>query len=197
MANRLSDLLSNILAVPKVMNPVNAGFASLKMMVATTSVLAADADAHVYPCFRVPSDWRLVDLWTFNDAITGGTDYDFGIYQSGDWNSADQAVVDKDIYVDGASFATARVFGVSVDPSLAARSNSDAVASLGSAKNMLGTISGGGALTGIQRFRAIWQDAALSAAPVPGTTYDLAWTANTVGTGAGTIITVGFFAANS
>lgn len=197
MANRLSDLMANLYpsSPPALFNEVNLGFAQVKFLVGTISVLAADNDGHIYPAFRVSSEWRLIDLWLFNDAITGGTDYDVGLYNAGNWNLADQTVRDRDIWVDGASMATARIFGISVDPALASRAASDAVASLGSAQNVLGTISGGGAITGIQRFRRVWEDAGLAAAPTPGTEYDVCITANTVGTGAGTIKLAGLFAA--
>lgn len=190
MANRLSDILSNMLAVPSVKNAVNLGHFIVKAAFGTTSVLAADGDGIIYPVFRVDADWRLLSLWTHNDAIAGGTDYDFGIYTAGDWNLADQAVKDKDIYVDGVSMATARNTFIHNDTAGAVE------ASLGSAGAVLGAVVGGGTITGIQRMRPIWQDAGLSAAPMPGTQFDLCWTGNTVGTGAGTILTIGLFAAN-
>lgn len=195
MANRLSNLLANVLAVPAVKNPISgaqaSGFGVVYGMVASISVLAADGDGIIYPCFRVDASWILKNLQIHNDAITGGTDYDFGGYVSGDWNQADQTVKDKDIYCDGISMATARNTFVHNDTAGAVE------ASLGSAGAVLGAVVGGGTITGIQRWRRIWQDLGDTVAPTPGTTYDLALTANTVGTGAGTILVCAEFIAGA
>jgi hypothetical protein len=198
VANRLSDLLANIYpsSPPALFNDVNLAFAQVKFCMGTISVLAADADAIIYPVFRVLADWRLIDLWVFNDAITSGTDYDIGLYNAGNWNLADQTVRDKDIWCDGLTMATARNFGVSVDPSIASRALSDDVAATGSGQNVLGrAMASSASITGIQRFRRVWEDAGLSAAPTPGTEFDVCVTANTVGSLAGTIKVAGLFAA--
>lgn len=191
MANRLSDLLANLYPAspPALFNDVNLGFAQVKFCMATISVLAADGDGIIYPAFRVSSDWRLIDLWLHNDAIAGATDYDVGLYTAGNWNLADQAVKDKDIWVDGISMVAARITPIHNDTAGAVE------ISVGSGQGVLGAVVGGGAITGIQRFRRIWEDAGLAAAPTPGTEYDVCITANTVGTAAGTIKLAGFFAA--
>jgi hypothetical protein len=177
MANRLSSYLSGALAKPAVNQRAHEVVFSSGPI--TTSVLAADSDGIIFPVYSVPSHARVVAVIVGNDAITGGTDYNFGIYNSGDWNSADQAVRDVDIYVDGISMAAAR--DELIDPAQVL------AGSIGSMLNVLG--QGAGAITGLQYARQVWEDAGLSAAPTPGTMFDLCWTAPTVGSGAGTIRT--------
>ncbi len=183
MANTLSDIMANALARPRVLNPALAVQGAVYFTRASTSVLAADADGRIYPVMRLPSHARILQVWVGNDAITGGTAYDLGLYVAGDWNSADQAVKDVDIYADGISMATARNTLVHNDTAGAVE------ASLGSRGVILGAVVGGGAITGLQWARQVWQDAGDATAPTPGTEYDLCWTAPTVGTAAGTIIT--------
>ena len=181
MAKVLSDLMTNVLGTVK--NSVLLNDAAVYFAKATTAVAAADADGTFYPVLRLPAHARIIHIIVGNDAITGGSDYDLGLYVAGDWNSADQTVKDKDIYADGISMATARNTYIHNDTAGAVE------ASLGSRGAILGAVVGGGAITGIQWVRQVWQDAGDAAEPTPGTQYDLTWTANTVGTGAGTIVT--------
>jgi hypothetical protein len=68
-----------------------------------TTVAAADDDTSTYLLIKsVPSSFRPVRATIQTDAITGGTDYDIGFY-----NSVTGVVVDKDILVDGQTLATA------------------------------------------------------------------------------------------
>ncbi len=119
----------------------------------TFEVAAADDDLSVYRVCRVPSNAVIKSIAVWNDAITSGTDYDIGLY---DINSG--AVVDKDLFTDGSTMATAR----------------DNVEQLTAP-----------AIEEIHK--PIWEYAALSLTKDPKKEYDLAVTANTVGTAAGTI----------
>ena len=175
MANTLSDRMTNLLARPVVLNPHE----QVRFKRCSTAVAAADADARVYPVERFRATDRILALWVGNDAITAGTDWDLGLYVAGDWSTADQTVVDKDIYVDGVSMATARNVPIDTAQILAG--------GIGSMLNLLGNAPGGGTITGILWARQLWQDAGLSAQGAEQ--YDLCWTANTVGSGAGTILT--------
>ena len=179
MANTLSDVLANALAKPRVNNPALQVHGAVYFSRAVTSVLAADADNRIYPVLRLPAHARILALFVGNDAIAGGTDYNLGLYVAGDWNSADQAAKDVDIYVDGLSMAVAR--DEMIDPAQVL------AGAIGSMFNALG--QGANAITGLQWARRVWEDAGDAAEPRPGTEYDLAWTAPTVGTGAGTIVT--------
>ena len=72
-------------------------------MVATVEIAAADDDGSVYRFFKdVPSSFRPIVCTVMCDAITGGTDFDLGLY---DRNLG--AVVDKDVLMDGQTLASA------------------------------------------------------------------------------------------
>lgn len=73
-------------------------------MVATEEIAAADSDGSVYRFFKsVPSNLIPVSITPVCDAITGGTDYDFGLYKVG----VGGAVVEKDVLMDGQTLASA------------------------------------------------------------------------------------------
>lgn len=71
----------------------------------TVEVAAADSDGSVYRLARVPSNAVLVDVRVNNDAITGGTDYDLGFYDTPEINGG--AVIDKDNLLDGVDLSSA------------------------------------------------------------------------------------------
>lgn len=132
------------------------------MGIATTAVAAADDDLSVYRLFKnVPANLVPIKITIHNTAITGGTDYDLGLYKA---NSG--AVVDKDILADGISMGSARTI---------ATDNNAGLTTIGIANGAqdLGT---------------------LSAQTNPDAAYDIALTANTVGTAAGTIRATAWFA---
>lgn len=67
------------------------------------SPLAADDDGSTYLIAKaVPSSFRPVDILVKTTAITAGTDYDLGVY-----DSRTGAVVTKDLFMDGQTLATA------------------------------------------------------------------------------------------
>jgi hypothetical protein len=129
--------------------------------VATFEVAAADDDASVYRVFKsVPSHLIPTEVTIATDGITGGTDYDLGLYKT-DLG----AVIDKDVLMDGQTLASALTRATGHALGLSAV-NIDAV------KSSLAT---------------------LSAQTTPDTAYDIALTANTVGTGAGTVTVIAKF----
>lgn len=72
-------------------------------MVHTEEIAAADDDGSVYRFFAdVPSNLIPVEITIATDGITGGTDYDLGLYLP---NGG--AVVDKDVLMDGQTMASA------------------------------------------------------------------------------------------
>lgn len=141
---------------------LNASGTQTVTVVATVAVAAADDDGSVYRLFAdVPSSLVPVNICIHNDAITNGTDYDLGLY---DTNSG--AVVDKDILADGLDLSS----GAGV-----ATWNNAGMTAIG--------IENG------------TQDlATLSAESTPPSAYDIALTANTVGTAAGDIRVTATFA---
>lgn len=72
-------------------------------LVGSAAVAAADDDGSTYLLLKgVPSSFKPVRATILCDAITGGTDYDIGLY-----NSDTGVVVDADILVDGQTLASA------------------------------------------------------------------------------------------
>lgn len=129
------------------------------------AVAAADDDTSKYVVGIIPSNLKLSDIDIHCTAITGGTDYDLGLYDI-DYTSSTLigTVVDADCFMDGQTMATA--------------SGSDS----GVAK-----LSGLSIITTANRGKYVWEYAGASVDP--GKDYLLVYTANTVGTAAGTIYT--------
>lgn len=142
---------------------------------ATVEVAAADDDTSTYRFFRVKSSDRIKSLKLYCDAITGGTDYDCGLY-----TVDGGAVVDADLYADGFSAATA---SPAVPPTADAgdgielRFGDATTANPGDVNN------------------AVWEDLGLT--EDPHLEYDVVFTANTVGTAAGTLTLVMRYTAGS
>lgn len=130
------------------------GGTSPKFLRALVTVAAADDDGSVYRLFRIPSNAAIKMVRVTNTAITGGTDYDLGIY---DIDSG--AVVDKDLFFDGRS-----------------------VASAGYGANAFVRT------TLVDYTNKLWEYTPLSLTSDPKKEYDVALTANTVGTADGTIV---------
>lgn len=130
--------------------------------VGTVAVASGDDDGSVYRVFSgVPSSLVPIYIEIHNTAVTGGTDYDLGLYtvDSG-------AVVDADILADGISMGSARAI---------ATSNNAGMTTI--------DIANGGQTLGT-----------LSAQTDVDSAYDIALTANTVGTASGTIRVTATFA---
>lgn len=71
----------------------------------SVAVAAADDDGSVYGLAIVDSSWVPAQINIQTTAITGGTDYDLGLYEVG--NGVPGAVVDKDVLMDGQTMASA------------------------------------------------------------------------------------------
>lgn len=126
--------------------------------VATVSVAAADDDGSVYRLFaNMPSNAVPVSICIHNTAVTGGTDYDLGLYKAGG------VVVDKDILADGLDMSTARTVatvnnagmttiaiadGVKTFAELSAQDDPDASYDIVLTANTVGTAAGTIRVTG-------------------------------------------------
>ena len=91
---------------------VGAGFAtqgqSVKCMTKTFEVAAADDDGSVYRVFKNVNPHLIpIKVEVANDAITAGTDYDIGLYNT----DVGGAVIDKDVLADGLDLSSARAIG--------------------------------------------------------------------------------------
>ena len=133
--------------------------ANLVAMVATEEIAAADDDTSVYRFFKnVPANLIPLEITVMSDGVTGGNDYDLGLYTPNDG-----AVIDKDILMDGQDVSSALTRASGHQLGLA---NVD----IAYAELSLGEL-----------------DVAVNTSNTALPAYDIALTANTVGTAAGTI----------
>lgn len=74
------------------------------VLIATEEIAAADDNGSKYRLFKaVPSNLVPIEISIECDAITGGTDYDLGLYEVG----VGGAAVDADVLMDGQTLASA------------------------------------------------------------------------------------------
>jgi len=78
----------------------------LREAVATAAVAAADDDTSTYRFVRVHSSWRLAAILLLNDAITGGTSFDVGLYETAENGGAAK---DADLFATAVDLSSARV----------------------------------------------------------------------------------------
>lgn len=146
----------------------NAAFtkgAELVVARAVASIAAADDNGSVYRLFAdVPGDYIPIRLDVNNDAITGGTDFDIGLYRTG----VGGAVVDKDVFADGLDLSTAHA-------------------------DVSNPVDGLGAPDIAVLQRKIYEHAGHTL-KTRRPAYDIALTGNTVGTAAGDVVVTGYFA---
>ena len=131
-----------------------------RSVVAVFETAAADDDGSIYRVANVTGESILLSAEILNDVVTSGTDWDFGIYDTlnGDYSGA---VVVKDVYANGADLSTGHIFGAEL-----------------SALTALGVE---------EAAQPIWEQGGHTSANKRGS-YDLALTANTVGSSASTIV---------
>lgn len=143
----------------KVTNAIHAHGSQMFALAQTFEVAAADDDGSVYRIFPGLEDTLVpLQIDILHDAITAGTDYDLGLYETDSG-----VVVDKDILADGLDLSSA------------------------GSKDGLTTVDRA------NRAKALFELAGKTVANRKGS-YDLALTANTVGSAAGTITVIGWFA---
>lgn len=158
VANTKSNNITNADASPIVKNSPSIDGGNLKVKVATLAVAAADDDGSVYRFVRVPSNAVVTKIDLLNDAITSGTDYDLGIYQTADNGGA---VANVNAWADAVDLSSARVTPLDV------------------------THEAGSDCPIEYAERKVWQLAGASADT--GIEYDICLTGVTVGSGAGDI----------
>ncbi len=163
--NKYTDSNISGNTITKLLSALASGTADLFVAAATFEVAAADDDGSIYRVFKSLNP-NLVPLWIgiSCDAITGGTDWDLGLYRP-DLG----AVIIKDVLMDGQTLAVAAKLGPAA--ALSGLSNVDQ-ANVG---RRLFEHAGHTARTKLEA-------------------YDMALTANTVGSAAGTVTVVALFA---
>lgn len=82
VVNTLSNNITNLDSSPPVQPRVGLQGGRLRRILDTLEVAAADDDTSTYRLARVHSSWQLPEIIIFNDAITAGTSYDIGLYQT-------------------------------------------------------------------------------------------------------------------
>lgn len=152
-------------AVAKKGHSLALAACGLYVGVMTFEVAAADSDGSIYRLFKgIDPNLIPVSLRMACDAITGGTDYDFGFYDSLEEGGLE---IDKDILANGinpsAGYSRILALDALVDVDLA------------DARKRIFELCGHTLTT-----RRV--------------SYDLCITANTVGSGAGTVTVTGLFA---
>lgn len=83
---------------------INGGSAQSTPIIKTFEIAAADDDGSKYRLFSINSQNVIFQLHLVHDGITGGTDYDIGLYETVENGGG---VVDADLFADGISLATA------------------------------------------------------------------------------------------
>lgn len=106
VVNTKSTAITNMDATPAAMNSAQLAGNAPSFPVGLVEVAAADTDASVYRFFRVHSSDRVAHLLLLNDAITAGTSYDFGLY---DTAANGGALVDVDFFASAVDLSSARV----------------------------------------------------------------------------------------
>jgi len=153
------------LAAGKVGKAAYVSGAEAYIAVAHATVAAADDNGSIYRLFKaLAPDLIPVKIEILNDAITGGTDYDLGFYEPLEGGSG--PVIDKDALVDGADLSSGN----------------------GQGSELTG-LSAVGVEESQQR---LWELAGHTATQKQDA-YDIALTANTVGTAAGDIVVKAWF----
>lgn len=109
VVNTKSNAITNGDATPRVMNALAIDGGVLREKVGTVEIAAADCDTSVYRMVRVHSSWRISDIKRYNDAITSGTDFDVGLYETAENGGA---VKNINCFADAVSLASGVVVGI-------------------------------------------------------------------------------------
>jgi hypothetical protein len=157
-ANTKSTAITNGDANPRVMNSQKIDGGNLKEKVGTVEIAAADDNNSVYRLVRLHSSCRLSDIIRYNDAITTGTDFDVGLYDTAENGGS---VININAFADAVSLASASVTGTK-------------------------DLYEAGSDNGVEDIeQLLWEMAGL--ASDPNKFMDLCYTGVTVGSGAGTL----------
>lgn len=164
-ANTKSTIITNLdAAAPKTMTPSALRGSIVRMDQALLSVAAADDDGSVYRITRINLHRRILDVRIRNTAITSGTVYTLGLYQTA---ANGGAVVSADLFTTTIDMSSARTSWTSVTPYL----TNQPIA---------------------EHDKYLWEQAAvqtaLSITADNGKEYDMCFTASTVGSAAGSIL---------
>ncbi|MCW5623331.1 MAG: hypothetical protein KIT73_01265 [Burkholderiales bacterium] len=161
VVNTKAAAVANADALPTIMTSRALMGGDVKCCIGTVEVAAGDDDTSVFRFARVPSNAVPLSILLFNDAITGGTVYHFGLHHT---------------EANGGTAVDADLFATTVDLS-AARATAGPLNLLFEALNI------------DQAGKRLWELVAGLTAD-PQCDYDLTATGATVGSGAGTITVI-------
>ena len=144
-------------------------------MVATEELAADDDDGSVYRFFKgVSGNLIPIDIKVYCDAITNGTDFDLGLYETALFNGVAGVVVDADVFMDGQTLANAITRG-------------------GGTANQDEAVDGLANVAIENLVKKIYEHAGHDESDSKDG-YDICLTGNTVGTVAGTVTIIAIFA---
>jgi len=103
-----STLVQNFEAKPNQFNPAALLYGRRRGIVGTVAIAAADDDGSQYVLCPIRSSWVIPSIRLFNDAITGGTGFNVGVYD------LDLAAVSASAYASTITLASASTTGVEV-----------------------------------------------------------------------------------
>lgn len=158
VVNTLSTAITNHDATPKVQNAAYYERGIKHTSVGIVEIAAADADTSTYRMVRLPSCARLISAKVFCDAITSGTSFDLGIYKPA---SLGGAVVDVDAFASAVDLSSAITAGTEIAFEALDISKAD---------------------------KRLWELPGVALTADPNIEYDIVFTANTVGSAAGTVV---------
>jgi len=166
VVNTKSNIVTNADATPPTRTSVNLRHGRLREQVATVEVAAADDDTSVFRLFRAHTSWRISEILLYNDALTGGTSFDLGAHKTAK---------------DGGAVIDVDAFGAAID--------------LSSARTTAGPLNALTEAMNIDKIeKMLWEVLGLTSDP--DIEVDITLTANTIGSGAGTISAVMRYVAN-
>ena len=159
VVNTKSNIITRLDSVPAKLPNAVIAHSRLREAVATVEVAAADDDTSTFRMVRLHSSYRVSAIEVFNDAITNGTSYDVGLY---DTNENGGLVVSAGLFASAVDLSSAHAATGPLDVTYEATA------------------------TNIDKIeKRLWELAGLT--EDPNKDFDLVLTGNTVGTAAGTI----------
>jgi hypothetical protein len=158
-----NEYINSNLEAGTLQDALIGGGGNIQVVVQTFEIAAGDDDASIFRLCRIKAGDILLRATIMCDAITNGTDFDLGLYEIS-INQVDGAVLDKDLFMDGQTFGSAsKVL--------------DGMQTLAIEYRPLSVL-------------AAYNAQNSAAVTNKGQEYDIALTANTIGSGAGTVTTI-------
>lgn len=111
VANTKSTAITNADATPRLVTQNWLEKSPVFASVGTVEVAAADDDNSVYRFVRLPSNAKILEIYRYGDAITGGTAYHFGTHETA---ANGGAAKDADVFATSVDISGGSVVPVSV-----------------------------------------------------------------------------------